>query len=69
MATLLVVDKKMDGIDDAFLWRVMNCWGWSTWADRWRFYKKDTEYLLNTFTQQDILHFNLDGCEDFCFYS
>ncbi len=53
------------GLPDTFLWRVMNCWGWATWADRWQFYEKDTKTLINNFTKQDIYRFNLDGCEDF----
>ena len=24
-----------DNLDDVFLWRLMNCWGWATWSDRW----------------------------------
>jgi len=26
-------------LDDVFLWRLMNCWGWATWADKWQHYE------------------------------
>ncbi len=29
-----------EGLDDAFFWRTMNCWGWATWADRWTHFEK-----------------------------
>ena len=54
-----------DGLDDVFLWRVMNCWGWATWADRWKYYEKDVDKIINEFTNDDIKRFNLDGVEDF----
>lgn len=48
-----------------FLWRVMNCWGWATWADRWKFFEKDTEKLIREFSKEAIKRFNLDGVENF----
>ncbi len=48
-----------------FLWRVMNCWGWGTWADRWKFFNRDIEYIMNKFSKKDIFRFNLDGTENF----
>ena len=29
-----------------FLWKKMNCWGWSTWKDRWQYFEKNPENLL-----------------------
>jgi hypothetical protein len=54
-----------DGLDDAFFWRVMNCWGWATWADRWQYFKKDPKNLLRTWDKAKIKQFNLDGAHDF----
>lgn len=54
-----------NGLDDVFLWRAMNCWGWATWADRWQYFEKDTDKLISEFTKEDIKEFNLDGVEDF----
>jgi hypothetical protein len=54
-----------DGVDDVFLWRMMNCWGWATWADRWAHFEKDPQKLIDTFDKKDVYRFNLDGAEDF----
>lgn len=48
-----------------FLWRVMRCWGWATWDDRWSYYRKDTKSLINRFSKSDIYRFNLDDNVDF----
>ncbi|WP_018403787.1 glycosyltransferase [Marinobacter gelidimuriae] len=53
------------GLNDTFLWRVMNCWGWATWSDRWAHFEKDTDKLLSEFSSQDIHRFNLDNADDF----
>lgn len=50
-----------DGLEDTFVWRMMYCWGWGTWADRWKHYRKNTDELINNFTREDIDRFNLDG--------
>jgi len=57
------VDK--DGLDDVFLWRFMNCWGWATWVDRWNYFEKDIEKTIKEFKKEDIKRFNLDNSEDF----
>ena len=56
---------KADELDDVFLWRLMNCWGWATWADRWKYYEKDVEKTISEFAKEDIKRFNIDGVEDF----
>ena len=43
----------------------MNCWGWATWADRWKYYEKDVNKTINEFSKEDIKRFNLDGVENF----
>ena len=50
---------------EAFLWRTMNCWGWATWSDRWMYFKKDPEDLIQTWTKESIDKFNLDRSYDF----
>lgn len=52
---------ETDGLDDVFMWRLMNCWGWATWADRWQYYEKDVDKTINEFSKEDIKRFNLDG--------
>jgi hypothetical protein len=54
-----------DGLDDAFFWRTMNCWGWATWSDRWRHYRKEPAVLVQTWTKTEIARFNLDDTYDF----
>jgi GT2 family glycosyltransferase len=56
---------KTDRLADTFLWRTMNCWGWATWSDRWEYFEKDTEKLIETFSKNEVKAFNLDGYEDF----
>jgi GT2 family glycosyltransferase len=56
---------ETDGLEDVFLWRVMNCWGWATWADRWQYFEKDVDKTIKEFSKEDIKRFNLDSKEDF----
>lgn len=51
--------------EDVFSWRVMNCWGWGTWRDRWKMFSRDPELLVREFSKQDINRFNLDGVYPF----
>lgn len=53
------------GLGEAFFWRVMNCWGWATWADRWQSYSKNPGWLVKTWSKRKINRFNLDGFYDF----
>lgn len=53
------------GLNDTFLWRVMNCWGWATWADRWQYFEKDTYKHVSIFSEMDRRRFNLDGSHNF----
>lgn len=49
--------------NDVFLWRMMNCWGWATWADRWSHFEKNVDKVINELDEDDIYKFNLDGTE------
>ena len=53
------------GLADAFFYPVMDCWGWATWEDRWRHYRRDPVRLLETWDRPQIRRFNLDGSQDF----
>lgn len=48
-------------LGDVFLWRVMNCWGWATWQDRWQHFNKNPQQLIEQWSKQDIYRFDLDG--------
>ena len=50
---------------DVFYWKGMHCWGWATWYNKWKFYKKDPKKLIRTFSDKDIKKFNYDGYFDF----
>ena len=56
---------KANEVDDVFLWRVMNCWGWATWADKWKLYDKNIDKTIGEFSKRDIQRFNLNGVENF----
>jgi hypothetical protein len=57
---------EMTDLGDVFLWRMMNCWGWSTWSDRWCNFKKDKTYYLDNFLSKDIKkYFNINNSMDF----
>ena len=47
--------------DEIFLWRVMNCWGWATWHNKWQYFEKDADLLIEEFSEQMIKEFDLDG--------
>ncbi len=57
------IDKQEIG--DTFFWRVMNCWGWATWEDRWQYYEKKPNQLIKTWNRRKIKQFNLGGVHDF----
>ena len=56
---------EIDGLNDVFLWRTMNCWGWATWANRWENFEKNTGHLIKEFSKSDIKRFNIDGYQNF----
>ena len=56
---------NQDDLGDVFLWRLMNCWGWATWKNKWSFFDKDADFLIKKFKKIDIHEFNLDGFENF----
>ena len=54
-----------DNLKDVYFCYVMDCWGWATWKDRWKYYEKDADKVINEFNKEDIKKFNLDESEDF----
>jgi GT2 family glycosyltransferase len=53
-----------DGLDNAFFWHGMDCWGWATWQNRWKNFTKDADLLLSQFTKYDIFRFNHNNSAD-----
>lgn len=56
---------ETNDLNDSFLWRAMNCWGWATWADRWQYFEKNTDKLISELNPQEIERFNIDNAENF----
>lgn len=44
-----------------FFTRELNCWGWGTWSDRWKYYKKDTHWALDNFSKSEIRYLNFNS--------
>ena|GEM_PF-385691 len=42
---------------DTFFTKHMNCWGWATWADRWKFFEKDPKAVLARIKRSEISEF------------
>ncbi len=55
----------MPDVEGAFLWRVMNCWGWGTWRDRWNHFQKNPERLIKQWSRKKIKRFNIDGAHNY----
>ena len=53
--------NEKENQDDGFFWSVMNCWGWATWSERWKYFKKDPMYLSNNWNKDKIRKFNLNN--------
>ena len=57
------IDSK--GLNESFLWRAMNCWGWGSWSDRWQHFRRDPQALMDQFSRSDIARFSCNGTFDF----
>ena len=51
--------------ENTFFWRGMSCWGWATWDDRWKYYKKNSSALIKKWNKDKIYGFNYDGTYNF----
>ena len=53
--------KPKDNKFDVFFSRNMNCWGWATWRNRWKYFEKNPEKFINFFKKNPnkIYKFNL----------
>lgn len=50
---------------NTFFTRVMNCWGWGTWKDRWKFFDKNPKKIIKNFSKKNIFNFNIENSYDF----
>ena len=59
--------EKVEEQDEfkTYCFRQMNCWGWGTWSDRWKYFKNDPNIFITQFTDEMIKSFNIDGTQDY----
>ena len=57
------IDLKLK--EDTFFTRGMNCWGWATWRDRWKYFEKNPKTIINTWDKNKISKFNFDNSINF----
>ena len=56
---------KISSDYDCYFTRGMNCWGWATWKDRWRYFEKKPKKIIQTWTNKKIKEFNFDNSMNF----
>jgi len=54
-------EKDMAKLPQTYFWRGMNCWGWATWSDRWAYFNKEPQRILNTWSKQAKKRFDLNN--------
>ena len=50
---------------NTFYWRGMHCWGWATWNDRWKNYKRNPKEMINKWAKNKITKLNYDNSYNF----
>jgi hypothetical protein len=50
-----------EGLPSYYFLRSTSSWGWATWKDRWGYFEKIPQNLMNIFSKEDIFHFNING--------
>ena len=56
---------KLKSEHDVYFTRTMNCWGWATWKDRWKCYKKNPKEIIKKWSLSDINKFNFEDSYNF----
>ena len=51
--------------EDSFFTRGMNCWGWATWKNRWKYFEKKPNKILSKWKNDKIKMFNFDNSYNF----
>ena len=46
---------------NTFFTRHMNCWGWATWENRWKYFKKEPNKIIKKFDKESIFKFNIEN--------
>lgn len=58
--TLPVEDNPEEKL---FFLKIGGCWGWATWADRWKYFEREPEKIKQSFTEDDVYEFNFSNTE------
>ena len=53
------------GLGDIYMNRVMDCWGWATWSNRWKFFDRNPKALFNRMDEVSRKKFDLNGTNEF----
>ena len=57
--------ENLDTFTNTYFTRLMNCWGWATWKDRWKNYNKNPNKIIKNFSSQEIFKFNMNNSYDY----
>ena len=49
---------------DAYFTRGMNCWGWATWRNRWKYFEKKPLKIIKDWDKKMISEFNFNNSID-----
>lgn len=61
-----IYPHKTKVTDPAILLRILGCWGWATWKDRWQFYEHNVnKHIEQLNTLKSIKQFNINGHANF----
>jgi len=56
-----------DNLDSTYFLALTSSWGWATWAEKWKYFRKDPELLkMQMRNDQTESAFNYHGSYDFC---
>jgi hypothetical protein len=56
------VYPTLNELPEAFFLKGADCWGWATWANRWKLLDQDSRFLLDSLERLDLIYdFNFQG--------
>src|SRR5690554_186358 len=55
---------RNDDLEEVVKHKVMNCWGWGTWKNKWQHFEKKSEQLIEKYSKKEIEQFCLNGADE-----
>lgn len=52
---------EKEGLPEQFFLGIAGCWGWATWDRAWKYFKRDPENVRDSFSEDEIHRFTLEG--------